>query len=224
MSSFPQSPKVAKGAIIGVDPFNPLASVCIFQYNPENISRTITPTTVTTPQSPGAGSEVLRLTGPPGETINLTVEIDATDQLERADGLTTTLGLYPTISSLEMLLYPKSALVIANKVLAQLGVIEIIPPQAPLTLLVWGIKRIVPVKLTSLTITEEAFDPALNPIHVKAVLALKVLTYEDFGLASVGGALSFAGQIVKEVFAVIGSVQSIGAGGAGLVAGLKGGF
>jgi hypothetical protein len=224
MTSFPGSPKVAKGAIIGLDPFNPLASVVIFQYNPEQLSRTITPTAAQSPQSPGAGSEVLRLTGPPAETISLTIDIDATDQLERADGLTTALGLYPTISSLEMLLYPKTALVLANRVLAQLGVIEVIPPQAPLTLLVWGIKRIVPVKLTSLTITEEAFDPALNPIHVKAALALKVLTYDDFGLASVGGALSLAGQVVKEVFATIGSVQSIGAGGAGLVAGLKGGF
>src|SRR5687768_16313368 len=105
MSTFPGSPRLSKGAIIGLDPFNPLASVVVFQYNPEQLSRTITPTTAQAPQSPGAGSEVLRLTGPPGETIDVTIEIDATDQLERADGLTTTLGLYPTISSLEMLLY-----------------------------------------------------------------------------------------------------------------------
>ena len=133
--------------------------------------------------------EALRLKGPPQESIRLDVDIDATDQLERGDGLATTFGIAPTLASLEMLLYPKSALVIANEVLLNLGILEIIPPEAPLTLFVWGLKRVLPVRLTDLSITEEFFDPDLNPIRAKATLSLRVLTYQDLGLLSVGGTI-----------------------------------
>lgn len=195
-----------KGAIIGIDPFNPLASVIIFQYNPDTLTRTITA------QAAGEGAdkgEVLRLKGPPQETIKLDIEIDATDQLEEAKEPATSMGIYPTLASLEMMLYPKSAVVIANEVLLNLGIIEVIPPEAPLTVLVWGSKRVVPVRLTELSITEEAFDPNLNPIRAKVNLGLRVLTYQDLGLLSPGGALFMAHQLAKEVMATIGGVGAI---------------
>src|SRR5215211_4979526 len=206
MSTFPGSPKTQKGAIVGLDPFNPLASVIVFQYNPDTLTRTLTAQTA---GGNAAQGEALRLKGPPQENITVNVEIDAADQLERADGIATSMGLYPTLSSLEMLLYPKSALVIANEVLANIGVIEIIPPEAPLTLFVWGIKRVVPVRLTTFSITEEAFDPNLNPIRAKVNLGLRVLNYQDLGLLSAGGALFMAHQIIKEVMATINGVSTI---------------
>jgi len=208
MSTFPGSPKILKGALIGVDIFNPLASVVVFQYNPDTMTRTVSAKTA---GGQAASSEALRLAGPPEETIRIEVEIDATDQLEKADPIATTMGLSPTLSSLEMLLYPKSALVIANEVLARIGIIEIIPGEAPMTLLIWGLKRVLPVRLTSLSITEEAFDTTLNPIRAKVSMDLRVLTYQDLGLLSVGGALFMAHQVVKEVMATIGSVNSIAA-------------
>src|SRR6266545_4284225 len=112
-SSFPQSaPKVMKGAIVGIDPFNPLASIVVFQYNPDTLTRTLQP------QSAGAQggdrAEAMRLKGAPVETFKLDVEIDATDQLERGDGLSESLGIYPQLSALEMLIYPKTALVLVN--------------------------------------------------------------------------------------------------------------
>jgi hypothetical protein len=210
MSSFPGSPKVMKGAIIGLDPSNPLASVIIFQYNPETLTRTLT--AQTSGSDNAAKKEVLRLTGPPKEDIKLDVEIDATDQLEQAKAPATTMGLYPTLASLEMLLYPKSAVTIANEVLVPLGMIEIIPVEAPLTLFVWGPKRTLAVRITGLTITEEAFDPNLNPIRAKVGLSLHVLNYDDLGLLSVGGALFMAHQIEKEVMATIGGVGAIAGG------------
>ena len=155
--------------------------------------------------------EILRLKGPPQETIKLDVEIDAADQLEKADFPATSLGIYPTLAALEMLLYPKSALVIANEVLARFGIIEVIAPSSPLTLLIWGLKRTLPVRLSQFTITEEAFDPSLNPIRAKVSLDLRVLTYQDLGLFSVGGALHLAHQVAKEVMATIGSVGNLGA-------------
>ena len=200
MTSFPGSPRVTRGAIIGIDPFNPLASIIIFQYNPETMRRTLAAQSVTSNRDQ---REAQRLKGPPKESITMSIEIDATDQLETASFPATKLGVHPTLAALEMLLYPKSALVIANEVLAAFGVIEVIPPEAPLTLLVWGVKRVVPVKLTSFTIEEQQYDPALNPIRAKADLGMDVLTYHDLGLLSPGGALFMAHQVVKEVMATI---------------------
>jgi hypothetical protein len=209
MTTFPDSPRVQKGAIIGLDPVDPLASIIVFQYNPDTLTRTVTA------QATGGGNadkgEILRLKGPPMETIKVDVEIDAFDQLEKGDNNTLSMGLYPQLSSLEMLLYPKSALMIANEVLLGLGIIEIIPPEAPLTLFVWGTKRILPVRLNSFTITEEAFDPDLNPIRAKVSLDMRVLTYQDLGLFSVGGALFMAHQVAKEVMASINGASNIAA-------------
>ena len=42
MSSFPGSPRLIKGAIVGIDPFNPVASVVAFQFNPDTVTRTVT--------------------------------------------------------------------------------------------------------------------------------------------------------------------------------------
>ncbi len=207
MTTFPGSPKLQKGAIIGLDPANPLASVVVFQYNPDTLTRTLTPQTTTS--SDTSRGEALRLKGPPEESITIDIEIDATDQLEKGDSNAVTMGIYPALSSLEMLLYPKSALVIANEVLAAIGIIEIIPPEAPLTLFVWGAKRVLPVRLTSFSITEQAFDPNLNPILAKVSLGMRVLNYMDLGLLSVGGALFMAHQVAKEVMATIGSVGNI---------------
>ena len=198
MSAFPGSPRVQKGAIVGLDPVNPLASVIVFQYNPDLVTRTITART----SGDASKGEALRLKGPPDEKISLDVEIDATDQLELGKEPATSMGIYPVLSALEMLLYPKSALAIANEALAHFGVIEIIPQEMPLAILIWGDKRIVPVRLTTFTITEEAYDTKLNPIRAKVKLDLNVLNYQDLGMLSPGGALFMAHQIAKEVMAV----------------------
>jgi hypothetical protein len=208
MSSFPGSPKLLKGAIIGVDLFNPLASIAVFQYNPDKVTRTLQA------QSSGDGggrAEAMRLRGAPIETIKMDVEIDATDQLETGDGTTAKLGIYPQLSALEMLIYPKSALVIANTVLMALGTLEVVPPIGPFTLLVWGLKRVVLVRLTELTITEDAHDVGLNPIRATASLGLRVLSYNDLSITNPGYYVFLAHQITKEVFATMGSVGNGGA-------------
>jgi len=206
MSSFTGSPKLIKGAIVGVDLFNPLASVIIFQYNPDTLTRTLQPQ-----MSMGEGdrSEVTRLKGPPIETIKLDVEIDATDQLDQGNSLTTSLGIYPQLSALEMLIYPKSALVIANTILLAVGTIEVLPSTAPFTLFIWGAKRVLPVRINDFSITEEAYDVNLNPIRAKASLGLRVLSYQDFSVTNPGYHLFLAHQIVKEAMATIGSVNNI---------------
>lgn len=208
MSSFPGSPRVIKGAIIGLDIFNPLASVVIFQYNPDTVTRTLQAQTA---GEGGARSEVTRLKGAPVETIKLDVEVDATDQLEAGDGLATAAGIYPQLSALEMLLYPKSAAVIANTILLATGTLEIIPPAGPLTFLVWGLKRVVPVRLTDFSVTEEAYDVGLNPIRARVSLGLRVLSYNDLSVKNPAYYVFLAHQVVKETMATIGSVGNIAA-------------
>ncbi len=211
MTGFPRSPRLLKGAIVGVDPLNPLASVVVFQYNPESVERTIRP------KAAGEGAhegEVLRLSGPPEEAFTVDVMFDATDGLETGDAVTVANGVGPSLAALEMFIYPKSALVIANEVLAAAGIIEVIPPAAPLTLFVWGPKRVLPVRITDFTITEQAFDSSLNPILAKVHLGLRVLTYRDLGVTSVGGALSLAHQVTKEVQATLAGVGTLAATGA----------
>lgn len=201
------SPPVFKGALIAADPLRPAASVIVFQYNPETLTRTLQART--TGGEGGAGP--LRLSGPPEETLKLSIEIDATDQLETGDPVAVTLGIAPALAALELLLYPSSSSVIANEVLARAGVIEIIPMEAPLTLLVWGARRILPVRVTDFSVTEEAFDPALNPIRAKVDLGLRVVSYYDTGLLSAAGALSMAAHVAKEVLGTLNTAESAAA-------------
>jgi hypothetical protein len=210
MSSFPGSPRLTKGAIVSFDIFNPVPMVVLFQYNPETMTRTLQGRST---GAEGDPSEAFRLTGPPTETISIDIELDATDQLEKPDENknVTSMGILPQLSALEMMLYPKSSLVIANTALTLAGVLEVIPPEGPFTLFIWGAKRVLPVKLTEFRITEEAHDVNLNPIRAKVSLGMKVLTYADLKLTHPGYALFLAHQVVKETMAVIGSVNSLGA-------------
>ena len=200
MTTFPGSPKLLKGAVVGVSVIDPLSNVVIFQYNPDTLTRTIR---VSAAGREGDKSEALRLKGPPDETVRLEVEIDAADQLEQGDQAAGQLGVYPALSRLELLLYPSSTLVIANEVLTALGLIEVVAPEAPLTLLVWGPKRVLPVRMTGFTITEEAFDPNLNPIRAKVSLGLHVLSVNDLPFAHKGTALFLVHQQQKERLAGI---------------------
>jgi hypothetical protein len=210
MSTFPGSPRLLKGALIGVDPLNPLGSVVVFQYNPDTMTRKLEPRAVS---AEGDRGEAFRLTGAPKETITLSIEIDATDQLEQANPLAVATGIYPTLAALEMMLYPKSAVVIVNTALSLVGTIEVIPAEAPMTLFVWGPQRVLPVRVTSFSITEEAHDQLLNPIRAKVELSLAVLSYQDLPLLSAGRVLFLAHHIVKEVMAatnLFSNIQNVG--------------
>jgi hypothetical protein len=210
MTTFPNSPRLLKGAIVGVDEFNPLASVILFQYNPETLTRSLT---ARTPDRSWwdrpARTEAMRLEGPPEETIQLEIEIDAADQLEQAEDTATTMGVHPTLASLEMLLYPKALAITTNHALLRAGIKEVAAPKAPLTLFVWGRKRVLPVRLSGFSITEQAFDPRLNPIRASVSLSLTVLNYQDLGVSSPGGALFMAHQVTKEKIATLSGLGNI---------------
>ena len=101
MSTFPNSPRLQKGALLGLDPFNPLASIIPFQYNPETLSRTLRART--TPASGGSGTapgEARRLAGPPDESFKRKIVLDATEQLDPASSLVNTKGIASKFSPL----------------------------------------------------------------------------------------------------------------------------
>jgi hypothetical protein len=215
MSPTPISPRLLKGAIIGIDVANPLASIAIFQYNPDTLTRTLQ--AQTTGSESGSRSEPQRLKGPPTEIIRLDVEIDATDQLDSGNPLAATLGIYPQLAALEMLLYPKMLSVLTNSALLTTGMLEVVPVEGPFTLFIWGPQRVVPVRLTDFSITEEAYDTLLNPIRAKVTLGLRILNYNDFPVTHPGFAMFMVHQGVKEVMSVIGSVGNVASFGISLL-------
>jgi hypothetical protein len=169
------------------------------QYNPDSVSRTLQPQAI---KEGGDRAEALRLTGPAVETFKVEAEIDATDQLELGESTVREVGLYPQLAVLEMLVYPTSAHLQATDRLAQSGVLEIAPAETPLTLFVWSKERIVPVRVTDFSITEEAFDPTLNPIRAKVSLGLRVLNVNDLGFHHSGGSLFMSYLQHKEQLAL----------------------
>ncbi len=200
--------RINKGAIVSIDPNTAVPTVIMFQYNPTQLTRNISPQ-----MSDGEGNdraEPLRLKGAPIETMQLEIEIDATDQLNNGDQQASSLGIYPQLSALEILVYPKSSLVTTNTVLLAAGTIEILPTVAPLTLLVWGVKRVLPVKINDFSITEEMHDINLNPIQAKVNLNLRVLTYNDLSITNPGYYLYLGNQVLKETFASINTANQIG--------------
>lgn len=195
------SPKLLKGAIVSVDPNvgTPLG-VITFQYNPEQMTRTLAPQSVG--DEPDR-TEILRLKGPPIETIKCTVEIDATDLLAASDPTTMQYGIQPQLAALELLVYPSSEVLIANEVLSYVGTIEILPMESALTLFVWSQTRVTPVRITDIDITEEAFDPQLNPIQAKVSLGMRVLNVNDVGFMTPAGAQYMVYQVQKEALAAL---------------------
>ena len=193
------SPRLIKGGLVLVDPDSGnVLKVIAMQYNPDTLSRSLQVKTVPTGSEGGDRASVLRLKGPPVETIKVDAEIDATDQLERADPTAVAAGVHPQLAALEMITYPSSDQLIANNAQAKSGTLEIIPMTAPLVLFVWGKSRVVPVRLTDLSITEEAFDENLNPIRAKVSLSLRVLSVDDLGFDTKGGSVYMAYQQLRE--------------------------
>lgn len=193
MSTSPNSPKLIKGGLVLVDPESAkVQRVISLQYNADTLTRKLQPQEAGG-ESGGGGNraEPTRFKGPAVETISFEADIDATDQLEFPDqnANATAYGIAPQLAVLESLSQPSAAQLQKVDSQASSGTLEISPMLAPLLLFVWGKTRIIPVKLTDFSITEEAFDPALNPIRAKVSFSLRVLTVDDLGFSSKGGAL-----------------------------------
>ena len=189
--SLTASPKLIKGGLVVLDAATGVVKRTIaLQYNPDTIARSY--------QVQGVGgdgggerAQPFRLKGPAIESIKVEAEIDATDALEQPDQNANTVrfGIAPHLAVLEALVNPTTAELDTLASLSKSGTLEILPPEAPLVLFVWSPNRVVPVRITALTITEEAFDPQLNPMRAKVSLGLRVMSTDDLGFTHRGGTM-----------------------------------
>jgi hypothetical protein len=200
MTSYPPiAPRLIKGGIAQIDSATGTVSRLIaLQYNPDTLSRTLQAQAVGSESGGGDRSQALRLKGPPIETYKLDAEIDAADQLEAGSDLTQRLGILPQLAALELLVYPESRALQEYNRLAGRGVLQIAPIESPLMLFIWSVSRVLPVRVTDFSVTEEFFDTQLNPIRAKVSLGMRVLSVSDLGFAHRGGALYLRYQSEKE--------------------------
>lgn len=218
MTGFPGSPRLLKGGLVLIDPDTAAVQrIIVLQYNPDTLTRSFQIQAVGETRD---RTEALRLKGPPVESFKLDAEIDAADQLELPDANPNSVqyGIQPQLAVLETIIYPTSAALQQNNSLAASGTLEILPVEAPLTLFVWSKTRIVPVRLTDISVTEEAFDPELNPIRAKVSLGLRVLSIDDLGFDGPGGSIFMQYLRQKERLATLaqsGAFSALGIGGIG---------
>jgi hypothetical protein len=144
----------------------------------------------------------------PPESFTLVLELDAADALEKPESHPVAMisGVADRIAAMEMLLYPQpddsllgglisavsgslsagvggGGVDVGGMVSGSLGGGDVKPvPRGtvPVVLFVWGPGRIVPVRLTSFSVEEQAFSPQLYPIRAKVSIGLKILTPKDF--------------------------------------------
>jgi hypothetical protein len=190
---YSRSPLLLKGALIEFSErfIGPIPNIIIFQYNPESLSRTLSVYNPfqTDEQTPGAPPKIQvdAQPGDPPESFDLTLELDATDELEKGDPVAVVTGVADRIAAMEMLLYPQEGSLL-GELLGSIssalggggGEAEAVPRgSVPVVLFVWGPGRIVPVRLTSFKVEEQAFSPILYPVHAKVTIGLQILTDKD---------------------------------------------
>jgi hypothetical protein len=208
---FTRSPKVQKGALVQlVDTIGlPVPNVVPFQYNPASVKRSFQPWTPSEVDSTKRGPDSPQAQPhDPIETLNMEIELDASDQLEDDDTIANQFGITDRIAALEKMLFsgptPLGQLLsliptaVTSAITGALGISQ--PPAnktVSITLLVLGAGRLVPVRITSYSIDEQLFLPSLYPIQAKVSLAMSVQTPETFqslsgpSVAAAKGAYTF---------------------------------
>lgn len=189
MTAFPGSPRTLRGALISLEPEGLLPTVIAFQYNPFTLTRSFAI------QGAAAGPEAGQLTGPPKETLRVELVLDATDEREAGRGAA---GVAPQLAALQGLVSPRSADALASMAMADAGLIEVLPPPSPVTLFVWGTRRVLPVAVTELAVTEEAHDATLDPTLARVTVGMAVLTYADLPRSHPAHALAVAAHLRRE--------------------------
>lgn len=200
-----QKSKLLKGALATVGTTNPPAMTIPFQYNPETLTRTLSPNMV---KPEGDRVERLRFAGAPVETISVDAEFDSVDASGVADARLRSAGVYPQLSALELLVYPSLSQVNQTVQQGNAGALVLAFEAAPLTLFIWGERRVVPVEVTGYTIVEQFFDNYLTPVRAKVTIKMRVLSYSDLHPDSPGYSQFVAYQRGKEEMAKQGSTSN----------------
>ncbi len=212
---------VLKGAFInlGAGLLGALPNIVVFQFNPESITRSPSLVQPPPPSSGAGNNNALQQPADPSESMSFSLKVDASDQLAQANPIAAASGILPTLSALELLMVPKSSLSInLFKLSGGANPYQNPPNKLPTVLFFWGAFRIVPVSITSMSITETEYDTLLNPVRAEISVSLQVLTPSqlatDDTLAL--GAYKYS-QGVKEVMAALNLANSAQLGISGVL-------
>lgn len=182
-----RSPKFEKGALVqlGKGLMGVVPNVVPFQYNPEKLSHRLTPWNPLAVDQTQRGAQAPTVQPfDPNESFNLTLEIDATNDLEDEDTVAKQVGVADRLAALKKLTLPSQGLigdvVASARALVGKASAQAFRPTVPVVLFVWGPGRILPVRVTSFSVDETLFSPSLHPIQATVTLGLDVLTPDVF--------------------------------------------
>lgn len=187
-TGYTRSPQIAKGALVQLlsDVVGVIPNIIVFQYNPQKITRRLTPWDPFNVDQSGRGSQA-PLVQPfeVRETFEkFTIELDATDDLEDSNPLAVATGVETRLAALRKLTQASEGLIgdliDSAKSLVGAGGDEARRPTVAPILLVLGPRVIAPVRVTTFSVDETLHSPAYFPLHATVTLNLEVMTPDVF--------------------------------------------
>ena len=202
-----------KGAFLsfGAGLLGALPNIVVFQFNPTQVTRTPSLPQPLPPMDSSGSTDALQQSSLPGETISFSLRLDANELLAQGNPIAAASGILPTLSALELLMVPQSAMQInlASLVKGGAAPFQLPPNKLPTVLFFWGPFRIVPVVISSMTITETEYDTLLNPVRADVSVGLQVLIPSQLaGDTIANGAYKYS-QGVKEVMAALNTANAV---------------
>lgn len=209
------------GAFLG-----PIPNIVVFQFNPEEISRTINIPSQggEAPTDRARQQETGHTSSPPVETFSLTAHFSAADDLGKGGAVSAVprlFGIGPQLAALEKMVYPAGPLTgvlgaALDAVGGLLGGGGSQPPEQPVPresvprlLFIWGPARVLPVRIQTLSISEKQYDAFLNPVVAQVSLGLAVASIPASSTDVIGkGALTYT-QVVKDAQSVLNLAKAV---------------
>jgi len=205
---------LVRGALIeyGTDLIGPIPNVVIFQFNPESLSRSLQipqrPTGPTQRETTQAGQKTF-------EKISFKAHFSAANMLDEDKALAKMFGIGPQLCALEKMVLPSSKIAgLIGEALDAVGealglgggddaAAQPIPREKyPRILFIWGLTRVLPVTIDSMTIAELEYDALLNPLRAEVDVQLSVIAIDQCSDDLLGkGALEYT-TIAKEAQAI----------------------
>ena len=184
-----------RGALVeyGMSVLGPIPNLVVFQFNPENIARTLNiPSDRTEARQNPRANEPHQVSAPPTETFTITAHFSAADDLGKGGAVAAiprVFGIGPQLAALERMVYPGNGLIsgavgaVLDAVGSALGAgssgaTRPTPrEQVPRILFIWGPSRVLPVRIQTMTITEQKYDPFLNPVQAEVQIGMAVQVF-----------------------------------------------
>jgi hypothetical protein len=217
-----------RGALVeyGSDVLGPIPNIVVFQFNPEQITRTLNmPRDVSGADEPENArlTEAHTMSGPPTESFSISAHFSAMDDLGEGGAVSAVprlFGVGPQIAALEKMAYPTAGLLsgaigaaidaIGSALGASSSASAPVPREdAPRILFIWGPARVLPVQIRSMSITEQQYDALLNPVQAQVEIGLAIATIPDSSTDVIGkGALTYTNTL-KEAQALLNLVKAV---------------